>query len=180
MRKHKGFSLIEMIVVMAIIAILIAITIPSFDNIIRQSSKSEVDQAVMTMNSSITRNVQDFNGINLSDCDVVLTNTLTPILINDNDLLTAETTQISYFPYFFDDIRLVQNEFNRIRNNVPFTTPPIDYNIRICMPDHETHTDGSITFDLNHSIYIIVKTADNTFIYRNGADVTDEFLPTTT
>lgn len=180
MKKHKGFSLIEMVIVMAIIAILIAVTIPSFNRIIQRSAKSKVDQVAMAMNSSIVHNVQDYNGLTSTNITTTLDARLTPLLIRENDLLERDTTQIRYLGYFFDDISPVQSEFDRIRNDESLTTASNAYNITIFMPDNEVHTDNSITFNLNRSIYIIVKTEGNTYIYRNGVDVTDEFTPATT
>lgn len=177
MKKHKGFSLIELIVVMAIIAILIAIIIPSYDNIIKGSQKSKLDEAIRETNSTTVRNLQDYNGITSSNLTDSLKYTLTPVLLASSDLLSTSTTHISYFSYYYDDITLVQNKFKEIYDTAPYASAPDNYNITICIPDNERHSDSSITFNLNHSVYIIVKTVDNTYIYKNGLDVTSDFLP---
>lgn len=176
MRKNKGFSLLELILVMAIIAIIIAITIPSFNKIIRQSSKSKVDQAVMEMNSSIVHNVRDYNGLTAPNITTLLDKTLTPILKRNNDLLSHATT-ISYCGYYYDDITPVKTKFLEIYNSTSYPASSDDYKITVCMPDNVRHTDTSITFNLKHPVYIIVKTVDNTYIYKNGNDVTSDFLP---
>lgn len=180
MRKSKGFSLIEVVVVMAIVAILIAISIPSLTSVLQQTNKSKIDQAIRTMNSSIVRNLQDFNGVTMSQPSTTLNTALTPILINDNDIITSSTT-ISYFGYYYDNLEPVRTQFTQIRNSTTVPASPDDFNITIALPDNEVHTGSnpSITFNLNHSVYIIVKTVDNTYIYKNGVDVTDDFLTTT-
>lgn len=178
MRKFKGFSLIELIVVMAIMAILIAISIPSFDNVLRQTSKSQVDEAIRAMNSSIVRNLQDYNGVTATNANRTLETTLTPILRRDNDLISRATT-ITYFDYFYENTTPVQNRFTQVRNSADLPATPDDYIITIALPDNQDDAEDRITFNLNHPVYIIVKTVDDTFIYKNGIDVTSEFEPTT-
>ena len=46
MKKHRGFTLIELVVVVLVVAILAAIALPSFVKQVRKSRRSEVESAI--------------------------------------------------------------------------------------------------------------------------------------
>lgn len=54
MKRHSGFTLIEMMIIVAIIGILAAIAIPKFSNILRKTQEGSTKGALGAMRSAIT------------------------------------------------------------------------------------------------------------------------------
>ncbi|WOX06390.1 pilin [Microbulbifer pacificus] len=65
MKSRQGFTLIELMIVVAIIAILAAIAIPAYENYARRAKMSEVVLAASVCRDSITEAVQSPAGISL-------------------------------------------------------------------------------------------------------------------
>lgn len=55
MKKNAGFTLIELIIVIAIISILAAITIPSYMNNVRDTRRSEATSALVQLSQAMER-----------------------------------------------------------------------------------------------------------------------------
>lgn len=59
--KHKGFTLMELMIAVAIVAILAAIALPSYSNYVRRSARANVQSDLMTAaNSMERRKAQNF------------------------------------------------------------------------------------------------------------------------
>jgi type IV pilus assembly protein PilE len=71
MSKNKGFTLIELMIVVAVIAILAAIAYPSYQNYVRQARRADAHEALMRIQleqekrranqSAYTNNLADLN-----------------------------------------------------------------------------------------------------------------------
>lgn len=57
--KKKGFTIVELVIVIAVIAILAAVLIPTFANLINRANRSADEQAVRQMNTALM--VEDFS-----------------------------------------------------------------------------------------------------------------------
>ena len=44
MKKNKGFTLVELVIVIAVVAILAAVLVPTFSNVINDAKKSAAEQ----------------------------------------------------------------------------------------------------------------------------------------
>jgi type IV pilus assembly protein PilA len=74
MKKHSGFTLIELMIVVAIIAILAAIAIPAYNNYIREARMAKVtdhyDEAARALKSELAkRAAQTSRGVVLAALD---------------------------------------------------------------------------------------------------------------
>ena len=71
MRKSKkGFTIVELVIVIAVIAILAAVLIPTFANLIRQANKSSDTQLVKNMNTILSA-AEALNGKNETMADAL-------------------------------------------------------------------------------------------------------------
>ena len=58
--KNKAFTLVELVIVIAVIAVLSAILVPTFSNIISNSKKAKLDANLKTISSElVTRSLKD-------------------------------------------------------------------------------------------------------------------------
>jgi prepilin-type N-terminal cleavage/methylation domain-containing protein len=62
MRRNRGFTLIELMIVVAIIGVLAAIAIPKFANLIRKSAEGQVKGNLGTMKSALSIYYGDMEG----------------------------------------------------------------------------------------------------------------------
>ena len=62
-KSKKGFTIVELVIVIAVIAILAAVLIPTFANLIRQANKSSDTQLVKNMNTILSA-AEALNGKN--------------------------------------------------------------------------------------------------------------------
>ena len=52
-RNRKGFTIVELVIVIAVIAILAAVLIPTFSSLIQKANLSADEQAVRSMNTAL-------------------------------------------------------------------------------------------------------------------------------
>ena len=69
MREQKGFTLIELMIVIAIIGILAAIALPAYQTYVKKARFTEVVLAAAAIKGSIDICYQDRDNDNLSNCD---------------------------------------------------------------------------------------------------------------
>ena len=56
--KKKGFTIVELVIVIAVIAILSAVLIPTFSNLIKKANLSADQQAIRNMKNEIIQEFQ--------------------------------------------------------------------------------------------------------------------------
>lgn len=91
--NNKGFSLVELIVVIAIMAILVAVAIPTFAGFINKANKASDDQFMAD-----------------AEYAVVLANTKNPNYVIQSVTVTTGTFALSYKYYVDADMDGVQDE----------------------------------------------------------------------
>lgn len=74
-RTQKGFTLIELMIVVAIIGILAAIAIPAYNNYTKKARFSEVVASVASIKTAVEQCISDLGS--LSDCDTASTSNAT-------------------------------------------------------------------------------------------------------
>ncbi len=70
--NKKGFTIVELVIVIAIIAILAAVLIPTFSNVIKRANESADIQAVRNMNTYLAIEDARKGGLTISDVYAVL------------------------------------------------------------------------------------------------------------
>ncbi len=90
---HKGFTLIEIINVIAIIGLLAAVAVPTYQSYVTRAKISELLLAASSCRTSITETVQSSSSSNISDviensCAPSTTKNIKSIIINLNGVIT--------------------------------------------------------------------------------------------
>ncbi len=70
--NRKGFTIVELVIVIAVIAILAAVLIPTFTNLIKKANESSDVQAVRQMNTILSAEDAFKNGITINDAVAAL------------------------------------------------------------------------------------------------------------
>lgn len=103
MRNHKGFTLIEMLVVIAIIAILVSVLVPVISTS-RNKAKGAVDAAnIRTMAAEVaTRRVSEndesklLEGLNIVDSEIVPGSNVVFYVVNENEIRAFYCTNLLF------------------------------------------------------------------------------------
>ena len=78
MKKNKGFTLVELVIVIAVVAILAAVLVPTFSNVINDAKKSAAEQEAANLRTQILVKTGDtfdaFCAANEATCDSLVTN----------------------------------------------------------------------------------------------------------
>ncbi|MFP5506704.1 MAG: type IV pilin protein [Gammaproteobacteria bacterium] len=70
-KLHRGFTLIELMIVVAIIAILAAIAYPSYQEQVRRTNRTEGERALMDTAQRLERCYTEYNAYNNANCNVL-------------------------------------------------------------------------------------------------------------
>lgn len=68
---NRGFTLIELMIVVAIIAILAAIAYPSYQEQVRRTNRTEGERALMETAQRLERCFTEYNAYNNANCNVL-------------------------------------------------------------------------------------------------------------
>lgn len=78
MKNKKGFTLLEMVLVMTVIAVLFLLTVPSIQNVIGSVSKKGCDAQTKVVDAAIVQYMMDYDVQNVSISELVSNGYLLP------------------------------------------------------------------------------------------------------
>ncbi len=172
--KHLGYTIVELIVVIAIIAILTLIAIPNVAKYIENTNRDKADTLAVLLNSTVQREFIDLNGLVLNLDKVNDPNSAIMSEIKSNENLNSDA-KVEFYSAGFDNTTAV-NSLISSEINSSLTT---DY-VGIILPDNNATAlfSNTPTLNLNKPIKIIIKFSndDNTYVYENGINVTSEYI----
>ena len=87
MKNQQGFTLIELMIVVAIIAVLAAIALPAYQDYLVRSRVSELSVMASGAKATVGENIANENAINAAACEGV--NTFTTATVNAASLACA-------------------------------------------------------------------------------------------
>jgi type IV pilus assembly protein PilE len=70
-KRHLGFTLIELMIVVAVIAILAAIAYPSYQEQVRRTNRTEGERTLMETAQRLERCFTEYNAYNDENCNVL-------------------------------------------------------------------------------------------------------------
>ena len=109
--KKKGFTIVELVIVIAVIAVLAAVLIPTFSNLVKKANISADTQAVKQMNTALA--IESVDKKPSSDAEVIVL--LEKSGFNTEEGLIPVTSKHSFYWHKgYNVIVLVNNETNTV------------------------------------------------------------------
>ncbi len=93
-RHSRGFTLIEVIIVVAIVAILAAIALPSYQNSVLKSGRAEGKAALLNAAQRLERCFTEFNAYNNANCP-----DFNPVEITENQRYAISLSAVAPMSY---------------------------------------------------------------------------------
>ena len=72
LKNKKGFTIVELVIVIAVIAILAAVLIPTFSGVIDRANKSAAEQAAMSLYKEELAKADDANDVDTDDLAAIV------------------------------------------------------------------------------------------------------------
>ena len=151
--NRKGFTIVELVIVIAVIAILAAVLIPTFSNLIKKANESSDIQAVRQMNTILAAENAFLGGITINDA----VKALKEAGFNSDKYVPLVSGH--YFFYDQDTKQIVYTEYKDGKYNVLF---PKDATI-------EGHALFSLSGDVAKKDYAAPTVVDNTATFEIGS-----------
>ena len=148
--NKKGFTIVELVIVIAVIAILAAVLIPTFAGIIKKANTSADLQAVRQMNTILAAEDAYKGGLTINDAVAALKEAG----LNGDDYIALVSGR--YFLYDVNENRIVYTEYKDGKYNVIF---PEDINI-------EGHQTLSLSGDVAKAEYDKPELKDGSYTFK--------------
>ena len=89
MEKNKGFSLVELIIVIAIMAVLIAVLAPVFVKYVEQSRRSRDIQTAAQIREAFLADIAEGSTVGASSVEIEINNAYLPGTINETPIVAG-------------------------------------------------------------------------------------------
>ncbi len=167
--KNKGFTLIEMIIVVAILGIILLFTVPSLGYFANETVEVDLDAKSVALNRSIIGTLVDFSNKDVTKTFYLTSNsgsnpnTTTPLfkdigLENSDVFITVSTNT--------DQFNKGNNGDGSLTEHKDTVLPANPDDFVVVIPVHDTTSN---IFDVTSDIYIYQpQTAKNPKTYKNG------------
>ena len=129
--KKRGFTIVELTIVVAVIAILSAVLIPTFSGIIKKSRQSADQQAVTTINKVLAGEVVDKpetiaevialmaeNDYDVEDYKPLSKNTYFYWVKSENAVIIADNTNKVLYPAEYEDLVYTMGDWNTLTGEI--------------------------------------------------------------
>ena len=132
--KKKGFTLVELVIVIAVIAILAAVLIPTFSNVIERANQSKALQAarIAFENYLLELDYTDEDDVEASTADYIIVESGYAFLVEDGSLSSTAykaTTEGTTLTLKYEDTTKTYTVGNvNTSTNGSYATPVTNYN----------------------------------------------------
>jgi type IV pilus assembly protein PilA len=96
-KNNKGFSLVELIIVIAIMAVLIGVLAPQFAKYIEQSRRSKDAQAASSLQTAYLADIADGTISTSVTSQTAITNTNKPSTVADTPVVSGKITDTNFY-----------------------------------------------------------------------------------
>lgn len=168
--KSRGFSIVELIIVMAIIAILILIAVPTVGTYIDRANEQRIDTSASTIHTVTRATLRDLDG--RTDIPTTIYADGSHI---QNEILTGSSLStldsvLRIDAYDFTTLPTISDVETLIPARPNFTT------WAVFLPNHTPASTDTINLDLSYPIIIFCIRDDEPIrVYNNGLNVTSTY-----
>ena len=166
MKNKKGFTIVELVIVIAVVAILAAVMIPTFSGIVKRANISADTQTVRNMNvilvaeSAVTAPSSAFNVITRLEQNGITV--FTPKtgaygfywLKNENSVVLADENKIAIFPENFKGVHYDEDNWFNLAGDYSADVPDSDESEDIFVPGHQVGIHFTVSSTCDHDIVI--------------------------
>lgn len=168
--KNKGFSLTELVIVMAIMAILILIAVPSVSKFISQADNQSVDTAAATIHTVTRAKLRDLDGrTDIPTSIYAVDSNLYNVIFSGSNLSHLDS-KLFIDSYNYKNLPTITDVESKISATPNYTTWVM------YLPNHtlsDPAPTDTINLDLSYPILIFcIIDGEPTRVYNNGLNVT--------
>ncbi len=173
MKKEKAFTLIEILVVIAIIGVVLTFAIPSVRNAYKNSQKTALDQEINFINSRVIREFNDFNGLTMELNAINNSNSPIVTALQNNNTIPSNST-FTFLASGYENDSVITN----VINNIPGNNSQNQYYIILPNNNPSIGSTTTLTLNLNKPIKIIAYSTSlsNIYVYENGVDISENYI----
>ncbi len=166
MKNKKGFTIIELVIVIAVVAILAAVMIPTFAGIVKKANVSADTQTVRNMNVILIAESADTtpsSAVNvITSLEQNGITVFTPKteaygfywLKNENSVVLANENKIAIYPEKFNDVHYDEGNWFNLAGDYSAEVPDLDESENLFVPGHQVGIYLTVNSNCEHNTII--------------------------